>query len=134
MAAYGHTLNRTTHNHSTVLPAQPVTTGTSRNHDTWLPIHVRPSHTPPHRRPGWFVTLVNNAWSNDRGRCCEGTRGDDQSCQAAGITAIRYAAAVQASCARKYCAQRALCKNNVIDRWAGTTILFTYAEFPRAAE
>ena len=41
--------------------------------------------------------------SNDRGRCCEGTRGDDQSCRAAGIT-IRYGAAVQASCARKYCA------------------------------
>ena len=71
-------------------------------------MHVRPSRTPPYRRPGWFVTLVNNAWSNDRDRFREGTWGDDQSCRAAGITAISYPGAVGASCARKYCAQRSV--------------------------
>ena len=71
-------------------------------------MHVRPSHTPPHRRPGWFVTLVNDALSNDRDRFREGTWGDDQSCRAAGITAIPYPGAVGASFARKYCAHRAL--------------------------
>ena len=71
-------------------------------------MHARPSHTPPHRRPGWFVTLVNDALSNDRDRFREGTWGDDQSCRAAGITAIPYPGAVGASFARKYCAHRAL--------------------------
>ena len=53
----------------------------------------------------WSIT---RAWSNDRDRFREGTWGDDQSCRAAGITAIPYPGAVGASFARKYCAHRAL--------------------------
>ena len=103
-----HTSNRATQHHVAVSSAHTVTTGTSRNHDVWLHIHVRPSRTRLHRRPGWFVTLLNNAWSNDRNRCGEGTRGNNQYCRAARTAAIRYSAAVQASCARKVSAQRAL--------------------------
>ena len=131
---YDTHMNRATQHHVPVSLAHTVTTETSRNDDIWLSIHVRHSRTPLHSRTAWFVTIIDNAWSNDRNRFREGTRGDDQYCEL--HEPRRFD--IELPCkppVRENTVLSALCATNYdVNRCASTTILCTHAEFHRAAE